>query len=535
MHLGLHSVHRSICAALVWTCVLVGLPSTGRATLYDWTDGYYRLRLNIPDSVETVRGIVIWGNGGGGNNVNYATNAELVALAESIDFAVLGTGYWFNFSDPGGLEIAYFEEQIAAFATNSGHAELTNAPYLPMGHSNGGQMSYGFAILRPEKVIAFATSKGTYYVTNRPSEAALRIPGLLIAGVDDEVASRVANRGLFETNRPRGALWAWVEEPYTGHSDNYAANLKMAFFAECYRLRYPSDQSPTNGPVRLNDLNEFDGWLVGVGTNNWYQPLPPIYRYDDAPGDKRAYGWVPNERIARIYQTLAARDKYSATVTGSIGVTNGPTNLFYSTDLKDAKWTKVEFYQGAEKIGEVASNGFDRVEITPLAESGGLYVFHAVVTSNNIQSPTYLRRVFVNAPARLTPFQQWAETNLPSGTRGPKDVLHAEDGIANLTRFVFNLGTNANPSRDALPQFAGFTNTGGVQRALFQYRVGTAQRESGVNVRPGMSTNMLNWSPVRSPVFASDRAAFWREGDTNKVLLPASSKGFLRMLLDDCF
>jgi len=310
----------------------------------------------------------------------------------------------------------------------------------------------------------------------------------------------------------------------------------MAFFAECYRLRYPSDQSPTNGPVRLKDLNEFDGWLVG-GPSSWYSGFTDIYRYDDAPGDKRSYGWVPNEYIAKIFRSVSSYGKPCYSVDGSTGVTNAPTNLLFSVAMT-VPWSTIDFYEGATKIGQV-TNG-QPVNVTLLAERGGFYVFHAVATTtedtNQPMRATYPRRVFVNGPDRLTPFQQWAETNLPSGSRGPKDVLHAEDGIPNLSRFVFNLGTNANPARDALPQFAGFTNTGGVRRALFQYRVGTAQRDSGVNIRPGVATNLFNWSAVRSPVFTNDPASFWRVGDTNCVLWPASSSaGFFRVLLDDRF
>lgn len=533
--------HRSWLAVLVWAGLLVGLALPGRAAVYYWTDGFYQLQLNIPESVSSVRGIFIYGNGGNQSRVQFATNAEIVAIAESIDFAVLATGFWYDFSDPEGLEFAYFEQLVAAFANATGHPEMADAPWLPYGNSNGGMMAYGLAVRRPEKTIAFCVSKAAqpqgFYVTN-PPPGTLRVPGLFVSGQNDWPERRVAIRTLYDNHRPKGALWAWTEEQNGYHDDNDLVPLKMPFLLECYRLRYPSYMSPTNGPVTLKDLNDFDGWLVDH--NSRTNGLTAIYHYDEAPGDKLAYGWVPNEYSAKLFRAFSSYEKPCTAADGISGVRNAPTNLVYSLTFPNtnANWTKIEFFRDTQKIGEATGGGLTAA-ITNLVEHGGFNVFHALVTlpATNF-SPvrtTFLRRVFVNGPDRLTPFQQWAATNLPPETRGPKDLLHPEDGIANLTRFVFNLGTNRNPSRLALPRLAGFTSTGGVRRALFPYRIGTAQRDSGVNVRLSLSTNVTDWSLARSPALADDPAGFWRSGDTNNLLLPESSQGFIRLELDDRF
>lgn len=215
-------------AATILLCALAaGVLSQGIAATYDFGDGVRLLRLNIPASVTTVRGIVIHGNGANENRTSFATDPELVAYAESLGFAVLATGYWGNFVDPN--EFVYFEQQLGAFATASGHAELVHAP---LGHSSGGAMSYGFNHLRPEKVIAFITSKAGYYITSPPSDAALRTPGLLISGELDQEFRRVNNRALFTSARPRGALWSWVEEEATGHSEANSQHLELAFLAD---------------------------------------------------------------------------------------------------------------------------------------------------------------------------------------------------------------------------------------------------------------------------------------------------------------
>lgn len=143
-------------------CVLLAAPLP--AAVYDLSpDSTRKLRLNVPDGTGVVRGIVIVGNGAGGDVRSQATRAEFVTFAQSIGFAVLATGFWSNFSYSNDYEINLLEAARATFAAQSGKPELVNAPWLPLGHSNGGQMSYGLNTKRPAKVIAFITSKGCCY------------------------------------------------------------------------------------------------------------------------------------------------------------------------------------------------------------------------------------------------------------------------------------------------------------------------------------------------------------------------------------
>ncbi|HJQ78836.1 MAG TPA: hypothetical protein VJ828_02720, partial [Lacipirellulaceae bacterium] len=115
-------------------------------------------RLWIPADVETVRGILIIGNGAGGDSTGAAANPIYQRFGDLHNFAVLGTGFWGNFSS--STELSIWDNHLTALATTSGHPEMIHAPYAPIGFSNGGQMSYGFNALRPEKVIAFITNKG---------------------------------------------------------------------------------------------------------------------------------------------------------------------------------------------------------------------------------------------------------------------------------------------------------------------------------------------------------------------------------------
>jgi len=87
----------------LWGAAVLALVPLARAAVYDFAvpdDTLARtLRLNIPAAVPAVRGLIIYGNGWAGNSRDAATDPELVALAESLGFAVIGTANWMNFAD----------------------------------------------------------------------------------------------------------------------------------------------------------------------------------------------------------------------------------------------------------------------------------------------------------------------------------------------------------------------------------------------------------------------------------------------------
>lgn len=492
------------------------------------------LRLNIPPSVNPVQGILIYGNGAGGNSTNRATDTELVAYAESIGFAVLATGYWFNFSSSDDSELLLFETMLTEFAGMSGHPELIHAPWLPMGHSNGGQMSYGLNAKRPWKVIGFITSKGCCYNDYRPSTAALQTPGMLVAGQEDTTLRRNRIRGLFTENRLRGALWAWVEEEASGHGEMDAQQLKLTFLAECVRLRYPPDASPLEGPVVLKDLHEYDGWLVDH--RSWRQGLTNIYSHADAPGEKRAYGWVPNEKIARYYQAFSTYNKASTRVSGSTGVGTAPVTLTYTPTLRSygrrgtssGATPTTDFYFNGRWVGQNDPNDGDRPTITVEQETGGLYAFCAIVTEpGGDQHATHLRRVFVKGPRPPSTFERWAQTHLPEDQSGPLDQLF-DDGITNIKRFAFDLGTTeAFPGFESLQPADPPTETlSDVDYAVFSYRINQAAVAAGLNVMPQVASDGEPWENivnVTDPDYENPAPILFREGDIVTFRYPFSN------------
>ena len=521
--------------------------ATANAEIYNLERNFVgsnrRLRLNIPDTVDPVRGILIYGNGARGDSTSQATNDELVAFAESISFAVLGTGYWFNFSMPDDSEILLFEEMLDEFADVSGHPELVHAPWLPMGHSNGGQMSYGFNAKRPEKVIAFITSKGAYYNVIEPQTQSLLTPGMLIAGERDTQLRRDNIRTLFELNRPRGALWAWVEEESSGHNEQNSQQLKLTFLAECVRLRYPADQSPIDGPVTLKNLHEFDGWLVDQST--WHDGLTQIYAYDDAPGDKRAYGWVPSEKIARYYQAFSSYRKISVSVSGSSGVVTAPATLTYEPSFGGSGRGSVvvvagtDFFFDGQFIGQSDPPSDMNPSISVEQLYGGFHAFYAVAYTSGVQRATHLRRVFVKGPPPPSAFELWAAENLPEDMQGPDDTLF-DDGITNIERFAFGLDLteptyNFQPLQPAEPFIE---NIGGVDCVVYTYEVDESARLAELNIMPQVSGDQQQWTNIvniddpsyDTPQFVS------RDGNTVTLKYPSADETlFFRISVSDTF
>lgn len=384
-------------------CLLIALGtlSPTSAALLDYAVGDSTgrvLRLNVPDDLTVVRGILIRGNGAGGDASSSAEDPELVAFARSLEFAVLGTGYWANFGDAAQAELAAFTEGLAQLAARSGHPELVHAPWLPIGHSNGGQMSYGLNALRPERVIAMVVSKGAYYVTSRPAAAALRTPGLLIAGEADTELRRAAIRDLFEGNRPRGALWAWCEEEATGHEEGASAEVIRPFIEECVRLRLPPDGDPRQGPVALRELSESSGWLVESGSAR--QGFARIFSYADYPAERSRAGWLPSERMARVFRAFASYHKPVATTleSASTRVVAYGAEVVYRLERPASGWQTIDVYEGVIALARLTPASSE-LAVRQTAGRSGYLSFHSVVTAaDGAQRCTMPRRVFVQPP-----------------------------------------------------------------------------------------------------------------------------------------
>ncbi|MBK8478783.1 MAG: hypothetical protein IPL39_21615 [Opitutaceae bacterium] len=388
------------------TALLAALPLL--ATTYEYAlgdPGNRTLRLNIPASVTTARGILIWGNGSNSDLRSMATDPEFVALAESMGFAVLGTAMWDAFFPSIPDEFTAFQNAIAQLATTSGHPELSWVPWLPVGHSNGGSMSYGSNTLQPARTIALAVNQARGYNNTRPSVAALATPGLLLAGGGDTDIRRTNIRDLFEGNRPRGALWAWAEQEGLGHAYGDSFELILPFAAAMEARRYPDTASPRSGPIALLPLAESEGWLVEPSSH--LSGLAEIAAYADYPHDRTTAGWLPNRRLAYIFRAYASHGKPTETATVDVG--HGPvawgTTVTYTIGPPAVAWSAIEYYEGDVLLGRTTPATPNPLTITHVPTASGYSVYHALITlaDGTTRRTTPPRRVFVRAAIPQAP------------------------------------------------------------------------------------------------------------------------------------
>lgn len=364
--------------------------------------------LNLPyfspnESREPVRGILLWGNGAGADERGKVENLELLALADHLGFGLMATSTWHGFNDP--TELTYFTEMLETLSTATNVGELSRAPILPVGMSNGGQMSYGLNALIPQRVIAFAANKGGFYNNPAPDASSLATPGLLIAGGTDSAYRRDAILGLFNTNRPRGAHWAWAEEQGIGHNIADSMELILPFVEAMAQLRYPRPLAPTPtiSPTLLS-INPENGWLVTRDSH--LHGLADIYAYADFSGDRLAAGWLPSRRLAFIYRAFASHHKASptATLTPTTPSVLRGTPLTYTIDPYDTAWSRIEYFDGDSLLRTAIPGDEDPFAVTMEPDTSGYAVLHALVTyPDGSRRTTMPRRKFVESTHRNNP------------------------------------------------------------------------------------------------------------------------------------
>lgn len=376
-------------ALLVLLTLLVAPAMRASAQVFDYATGARATRMWMPPNLDVVKGVVIFGNGAGADFRGAIALPWLRQFAQVHDFALIATSMWGNISTTS--EFNTWNSHLAALGALSAHPELVNAPWAPFGLSNGGQMSYGFNVHRPDKTIAFVTNKGCCYASRLPAAASLATPGILISGELDTVERHNSIKGLFDDNRPRGGLWSWAEQQGKAHED-FADEMILPFMAEAIRLRYPSDQAPTaTQGVNLLPVNESDGWLADQST--WKSGPTKIADYADYTGDKRKAGWLLNENIAAVYRAFSTYDRGVRLDFADVPFDPWPYGAFFSDqtpalvnlklDLSGvADWTKIELLNYAQTVLTLTPDSSPdavRVFDAPIPRPG-VYAFSALVT-----------------------------------------------------------------------------------------------------------------------------------------------------------
>lgn len=342
----------------------------------------------IPEDLKTVRGILVESNYmGGDSRYNWTFCHYYREFMHLHGFALVGA---FG-TAPHAVAYKTFRECLKAVADASKHAELVNAPYVASGFSAGGGFASTLMTYDPDKTIAVGILGARYNfdVFTRPGGPKgplakhLAIPSVLITGEfeklnDPAVDGRRKVDEVFVPNRPKGAQIAWLEKEGIGHeyAENRQELLVMPLLDLAVRTRYPKDGDVTKGPVKLTAIDPSTGWIAD--NTSWKSGLTKIHPAKKFKGDLGRSSWLQSEDLAFIYRAYATYGN-PITITSPAPCGPGTMPLNPGSDVKVVAdpgkfsgWRRLDFYDGAKKIGSVESPPCEAVaqKLTP-----GYHVF----------------------------------------------------------------------------------------------------------------------------------------------------------------
>jgi hypothetical protein len=265
-------------------------------------------RLWIPPNVKVVMGVMIDMNAGGvaGDNKAFAGDTNLQMFAARNSFALLGIGGFSGMAmyDRGGADTIFY--MLDEFAKAADHPELANVPFIMHGSSNGGMATYGTVNNRPLRCICWVSNVGARFNPARPTDEAIKVPGIMIVGPNDHIMS---SRGVGDTRtmirnvRKRGGLWSWIAEQDKDHETRNVLDINMKFYENAIKARLPKDADPRKGPVKLNDIPEASGWLTNAEV--YQTELTYIAPYSEYTEDKTIAGWILDKDVAFLHRGLS--------------------------------------------------------------------------------------------------------------------------------------------------------------------------------------------------------------------------------------
>lgn len=299
-------------------------------------------QLVFPEDLATVRGILVSTSGG-------ANEAWFREFLELHDFAFLRGP---NFSHVEDFKV--MQNGLRQFAKESNHPELVNVPYVATGYSSAGGFCLRLVTEVPDRVIAIVPA--CCYLPMEPTAAQMQVPAVAIPGGLEPLYIKQIEPTIQEY-RPRGALFGWMTVQGEAHGRYGQEVLAMPMLDAAVRLRYPPNEDVRDGPVKLKPLDPNTGWVADNAT--WNSGLTSITPAKEFKGDVKKSSWLLNKDIAFIYRAYATYDRPLTIVSpqnmwSKDRVWDSGSNVTIVVD--DAKfpgWKKLEFYDGASKVGEI--------------------------------------------------------------------------------------------------------------------------------------------------------------------------------------
>lgn len=301
-------------------------------------------RLWVPDSVKTIRGVIVHQHGCG---VGACTGGETAAqdlhwqaLAKKWDCALLGPSYHQGekdncrlWCDPRNGSRKAFLRCLSDFAALTQHPELESAPWCLWGHSGGGFWSSIMQTLDPERIVAIWFRSGTAFATWEKGDipkpditpAALAVPAMCNPGAKEKGDKRfngawTGSLAMFQAYRFKGAPIGFAPDPRTGHETGDSRYLAIPFFDACLAMRLPA---------RVGD------------------PLKPVNMKKsvsaELPGDLKQPIWLPNDHFAKLWREYVQTGETADTTPPPV-----PTNVKVSNAFEVTWEAEADFESGLQ-------------------------------------------------------------------------------------------------------------------------------------------------------------------------------------------
>jgi hypothetical protein len=370
--------------------------SNRKYVVYDYVDpATKKFCVVIPEGLKTVRGLLVQCNYAGGDSRQDWTSCHYYREFMHLhDFALIASAG----DIPHFKAFHAFRNCLEMVSVASKHSELVNAPYAAVGFSAGGGFASTLITMDPDRTIAAGIIEARYNFTAflppnpLPSaavlDAVLAVPSVLFSGGkhnSPDIQSGVFKMvdEVFVPFRPKGAEYAWMVLPEYGHE--YAENrqdlLIMPLMDLAVRTRYPKEGDVTKGPIKLLSIDPATGWVADNTT--WKSGLTKIVPATRFNGDLGHSSWLQNEDIAFIYRAYATHNNpLTITSPGPCGpgtpAMDPGSNVLVTVDAsKFPNWKKLDFYDGAKKLGTVSAAPvqFTATNVTP-----GYHVFSVLGT-----------------------------------------------------------------------------------------------------------------------------------------------------------
>lgn len=273
----------------------------------------------LPTRVEPLRGTIVLIPGRHGDGRGMAADSAWQELGTAVGFAVIGCQ--FTDGDPSryqgdeqGEVAKSINAAVSKLAALGKHPELEKAPLAFWGTSAGSNVSSKYADFFPDRVAAFASSKGTWGPGGMLGRGKDEIPMFFAVGMKDKPDWVSGSRTNVDAGLKKHAPWTVAYQKNEGHDLGASLDVVRPFLKAAIELRLSPSKatagppsifktaprtiggsSTTTSPARLTKIDRGSGWL---GDPEALEIAPAA----TFKGNKAKAIWLPDEATAKAWQ-----------------------------------------------------------------------------------------------------------------------------------------------------------------------------------------------------------------------------------------